>query len=150
MDDIDDYEWRVCGGDVLISDLQQRFKMYPQIEFVGYVGDIRKEILQADIFLCPTSIPVGVRTRLVEAMSLGSCIVAHSANGLGQPEFENGINVLLSETGLGIASLIKYIANSQDDKIRLGHAARETFEREFCTAKSAGRVVDKLETVVSR
>jgi len=147
MDDIDDYEWRICGGDILMSDLKNRFQQYPQIEFVGYVEDIRKEMLQADIFLCPTAITVGVRTRLVEAMSLGSCIVAHSANGLGQPEFENGVNVALLDNGWDIAASIRYLSASPDKRLEMGHAARETFESKFCTAKSAGRVVDKLEEV---
>jgi len=149
MDDIDDYEWRVCGGDTLMPDLQQRFKMYPQIEFVGYVEDIRKEMLQADILLCSTSIPVGTRCRLVEAMSLGSCIVAHTANSLGQPEIEDGVNVALSDNGVGIAALIRHLSTSPETRFNMGHAARETFEREFCTSKSAGRLVDKLEEVTN-
>jgi len=149
MDDIDDYDWHICGGESLTSDLKRRFKPYPQMQFRGYVEDIRKEMLQADIFLCTTSIPVGTRTRLVEAMSLGSCMVAHSANGIGQPEFENGVNVALADTGSLLAKLIKSLADTPDVRFEMGHAARETFEREFCTAKSAGRIVDKLEEVIN-
>jgi len=149
MDDIDDYDWHICGGQSLSSDLKTRFKPYPQIKIRGYVEDIRKEILQADIFLCTTSIPVGTRTRLVEAMSLGSCIVAHTANGLGQPEFEDGVNVALSDNGGGIATHIKYLSASPETRYNMGHAARETFEQKFCTSKSAGRLVDKLEEVVN-
>lgn len=149
MDDIDDYDWHICGGQSLSSNLKIRFKPYPQMNFRGYVEDIRKEMLQADIFLCTTSIPVGTRTRLVEAMSLGSCIVAHTANGLGQPEFEDGVNVALSDSGEGIANLIREYALSPEHRFEMGHAARKTFEKEFCTSKSAGRLVDKLEEVIN-
>lgn len=147
MDDIDDYDWHICGGDELQSDLVAKFKKYPQIKFRGYVEDIRKEILQADIFLCTTSSTCGVRTRLVEAMALGSCIVAHSSNGVGQPEFVTGENLAMQDSGEGVAQYIRWLGNSPDERYEMGLAARQTYEDSFRTELSAGRIVSKMEEI---
>lgn len=150
MEDIDDYDWHVFGGESIdtLPDLARKFKQYPQIQFRGYVEDIRKEMLQADILLVPTPITVGVRTRIVEAFGLGSCVVAHSNNGLGQPELEDGVNISLSDNGGGIAALIRFLDTAPQKRFEMGHAARATFEEKFCTAKSAGRVADVMESVI--
>jgi len=149
IEDMDAYDWRICGGDQLQPDLANRFKKYPQVKFVGYVHDIRKEQLAADVFLCTTSIPVGVRTRLVEAMALGSCIVAHSNNAIGQPEFINGKNLLLANTGKGIAEQLAYITSTPKIRYDLGLSARETYEKHFRTELSAGRMIDVMQEIVN-
>ena len=149
MDDLDDYDWHICGGDALQPDLVNRFKKYPQIQFRGYVEDIRKEILQADIFLCTTATTVGVRTRLVEAMALGSCIVAHSNNGVGQPEFVDNGNIYMSDNGKDIAHTLHSVATHEEMRYPLGLAARQTYEDHFRTELSAGRIVQKMEEVTN-
>jgi glycosyltransferase involved in cell wall biosynthesis len=149
MHNIDVYDWRICGGDELQSDLANRFKNYPQIKFTGYVHDIRKEMLQADVFLCTTSIPVGVRTRLVEAMALGCTIVAHASNAIGQPELQNGENILLADNGQEMASLLDMITSHPAKSYAQGLAARETYEQHFRTALSAGRMINKMEELVN-
>jgi len=149
MPDYTDYDWHICGGDSLLPILANRFKQYPEIQFRGYVEDIRKEILQADIFLCTTSTTVGVRTRLVEAMALGSCIVAHSNNGIGQPEFENWSNISMCDTGEEIAIEIRRLISDAELRYWMGISARQTYEEKFCTALSAGRVIDVMEEIVN-
>jgi len=149
IENLDAYEWRICGGDQLQPDLVNRFKKYPQIKFVGYVADIRKEQLAADVFLCTTSIPVGVRTRLVEAMALGSCIVAHSNNAIGQPEFIHGKNLLLGRTGHEIAELLAYITTHVPEAHQLGLNARETYENHFRTELAAGRIINIMQEIVN-
>jgi glycosyltransferase involved in cell wall biosynthesis len=148
IDDLDAYDWRICGGDELQPDLVNRFKKYPQVKFMGYVEDIRKEQLAADVFLCTTATTVGVRTRLVEAMALGSVIVAHSANGFGQPEFVNGENILFGDTGEEIASTLAHITAHPQKAYALGLAARATYEEKFNTQLSAGRIIDVMQEIV--
>ena len=148
MPDYTDYDWHICGGDGLLPHQAARFKQYPEIQFRGYVPDIRKEILQADIFLCTTSTTIGVRTRLVEAMALGSCIVAHENNGIGQPEFQNGTNILLTGGGEEMVQTLRTLAEMPEERYEIGLAARETYEEKFSTAKSAGRFADVLEGVI--
>ena len=150
MPDYTDYDWNICGGEGLMPSHAQRFKMhYPEIKFRGYMEDIRKEMLQSDIFFCPTSSVVGVRTRIVEAWALGSCVVAHAANGVGQPEVEDRTNIVLEETGMGLAEVIRTLAKCPGVRYEMGHAARQTFEDKFRTELSAGRIIDVMEQVVS-
>lgn len=145
--DVDAYDWNICGAETLTPDLATRFKPYPQIKFRGYVEDIRAEILRADISLVPTPITLGVRTRIVESMGLGACIVAHSANGVGQPEAVDAVNIALAGTGEDIAKLMGLYANHPELRQRMGHAARATFDEHFVVAKSAGRICEIMEGV---
>jgi len=149
LHDVASFEWRVCGAQTLTVDLTTRFKPWPQVNFTGYVEDIGKEFADCDIFLCTTPEAVGVRTRIIEAMAHGCCVVAHAVNAVGQPELEDGKNILLGETGGDIARLIERAAFWPKLRMDLGQAARETFERYFSPAQSQGRIVDRLEWAAS-
>ena len=104
--------------------------------------------MQADIFLAPTPITLGLRTRLIEAMSLGSCIVAHQANQPGMPEMRDTLNAMLGVTGEGIARLIDQCAGDPAMRYRLGHNARNTYEECFSPEKAGGIMADMIEGVV--
>jgi hypothetical protein len=144
--DVDEYDWRICGGESLTPDLKTRFKSYPQIKFKGFIEDIRKEILQADILLVPTPETMGVRTRIHEGWSLGACIVAHVANGVEQPEAKPGENILLGENGSDIAALIRAaVAGGSEFRCEVGNAGRETFDEHF--TESPSRIIRLMEGV---
>lgn len=146
--DVDAYEWRICGDEKLDPELATRFRAYPQVQCAGYVEDIRAEVLQADISLIPTPIPMGVRTRLIECWGLGACVVAHAANSVGQPECDNGRNILLAETGDGIADFIRHaVTIGTEGRMEMGNKGRETFDQHFATPHSAGRIVEIMERV---
>lgn len=146
--DLDRYEFRICGSDELDPGLATRFRPYPQVQFLGYVPDIQREIMESDLFLCPTPIELGFRTRLAEVMSLSGCIVAHSANQLGMPELEDGINCYLSSSGWDMASLIRELSKEREREVRwrMGRNARLTYEENFLPSVTVGKLVAELET----
>lgn len=143
-----DYDWNICGGDKLRPDLINRFRHYPEIKFRGFVDDIVGEIMDADVFLCTTTITNGVRTRVAVGWSLGSCMVAHSANAIGQPECEDGVNILIADSGEDIAKSIDYITTHPEAAYDMRLAARKTYEDKFKTELSAGRMIDVMEQIV--
>ena len=143
------YDINVYGDDAITPDLQTRLKAWPDIKLNGFIPDIRKEILQADIFLCPTPIPLGLRTRLIEVMSLGGFIICHEGNTIGMPEIVNGVNAAVGSTGKEIADLIKKYSNEPEERYRMGLAARETYEKYFSPEVAGGVMVDMIEGVAS-
>lgn len=149
MLDYTEYEWRICGGDALIPRLAKQFERYPEIEFKGYVEDIRREILEADILLSPTSSTIGVRCRIIEGWSLGACVVAHSANVQGQPEALPGNNLVTFDTGEQAVEALAILKDDPPLRAEIGAAGRQTWEANFRTELSAGQVVRKMEELVN-
>ncbi len=146
--DLSKYDIHICGGEIPRPDLVTRFKNYPSIIWRGFVPDIRKEILQADIFLCPTPITLGLRTRLIEIMSLGGFIIAHTGNSAGMKELVHGENCVMADTGEGIANLIEEYSNNPEERYRMGLKARETYEEYFAPDVAGKFMVEMIEEAV--
>jgi polysaccharide biosynthesis protein PslH len=62
----------------------RRLAQDPRIEVTGYVHDMRPYIEQAQIAVCPLPYAVGIQNKILEAMALGTPVVAssHAAAGL--------------------------------------------------------------------
>ncbi|HEU5227907.1 MAG TPA: glycosyltransferase, partial [Ktedonobacteraceae bacterium] len=62
----------------------RRLARDPRIEVTGYVTDMRSYIGRAQIAACPLPYAVGVQNKILEAMALGTPVVAssHAAAGL--------------------------------------------------------------------
>lgn len=147
---VDEFEWRIAGADSLTPDLATRFRPYPSVKFLGYVPDIHAEILSSDIFFCPTPIDLGFRTRLAEVAGLGGCIVTHSANALGMPELEHGVNCYMATSGFGLGTALGCLAmeENREHRLELGNNARTTYERHFAPDQSSSKVAAIVERTV--
>lgn len=142
------YDMKICGAEGLNPHLSAQFANYDQVQFAGFVQDIRKEMLQADIFLCPTPVTLGMRTRLIEAMSLGSFIVAHPANAHGMPELVDGYNCILINSGEDMARKIKAFSKMPDHRYAIGLNARRTYEKVFAPEVAGLGIVQMVEEVL--
>lgn len=60
------FELLLYGDGELAPNLAHVFEQYPWIKRVGFVEDIRDAFCSSSIFLVPTSIPLGFRTRIVK------------------------------------------------------------------------------------
>ncbi len=62
----------------------RRLAREPRIEVTGYVADMRPYIGRAQIAVCPLPYAVGIQNKILEAMALGTPVVAssHAAAGL--------------------------------------------------------------------
>src|SRR5581483_9351996 len=62
----------------------RRLARDPRIEVTGYVADMRSYIGRAKIAVCPLPYAVGIQNKILEAMALGTPVVAssHAAAGL--------------------------------------------------------------------
>jgi glycosyltransferase involved in cell wall biosynthesis len=59
---------------------------------------LKEAILTHDVFMIPNNISLGFRTRIVEGMAYGACMLAHKANSFGMPELKHKENILIAET----------------------------------------------------
>ena len=99
------------------------------LTITGFLDDIRPALVNADIY-CHISRQEGLPTALLEAMSLGRCVVASRVGGI--PEVLDGSNGCLVETdALRIQSMIHELLEDESRRRILGDAARRTIERDY-------------------
>ena len=145
---IDQIEIHIVGGGELRDDLAS-LQQKPYIKLRGYVEDIYREYQSCDVFLVPTTIELGFRTRIAEAFSFGCCTVAHTSNHLGMLEINDGENCLLASTGEEMAKKIKRCFDSPALRQRLSVNARETYENELDGSTVCNKMIDEIEEVLS-
>lgn len=116
----------------------------PAVHLRGHIEPPDEEFLRADVLLVPTPVETGPRVRIVTGFAFGCCVVAHSANRLGIPMLEDGVNVLLAESG-GLAGATLAALADPTLRARLGEAGRRVYEENFTPERAGGRIVDELE-----
>jgi len=85
----------------------------------------------ADLMFVPNPIPLGNRTRIVTAWSLGCPVVTHSANTLGMPDMVHRKNALTASNPEEIGeSIIELLHNKELQEV-LAENGRATFEELF-------------------
>lgn len=146
-------EIRIAGAERLYHDLATRLMPYLEpsgpVTLLGYVEDIQAEMMQSEICLVTTPIDLGVRTRIIDAMALGCCLVIHKANlvGFAEGELVPGENCLIGKDGAEIAAALQTAADDRDLRIKLGQSARQTFEQYHL--ESAAKTVDLIERTLT-
>jgi glycosyltransferase involved in cell wall biosynthesis len=94
------------------------------VDIPGFVDDPRLALSMADIY-CHISYQEGLPLSLLEAMSLGKCVLAYPAGGI--PEVIDGTNGFLVGSGPdAIAAAILRLAGDPVARASAGEAARET------------------------
>jgi glycosyltransferase involved in cell wall biosynthesis len=143
------FEVRIVGGYEPPAELRKRLE-HPAVTLTGHVEPPDDEFLSADVVLVPTPIRTGPRSRILTALSFGSCVVAHSANTLGIPELVHGDNALLADDGPGLLDAVLTALAQPDLRVRVGRSGRRTYEATFIPEKAGARIVAALEGAVSR
>ena len=97
------------------------------VEITGFLTEPRVPISIADLY-CHISYQEGLPLSVLEAMSLGRCVVAFPAGGI--PEVIDGANGFLVGSGPdAISNAITRLARDSNARIKAGVAARETAAR---------------------
>ena len=86
-------------------DLPEDFKKKKYIIGRGYVNDLSFEIKDSDIFFCVTPKPLGFRTRICEALSLGACILTSKYDQASMPFLEDKNLFLFDILGISPISI---------------------------------------------
>jgi hypothetical protein len=142
----DGFEVRVVGGFDPPAEFREVFE-HPSMQALGHADDPSDEIRTADAMLVPTSIPLGIRVRIITGFAYGARIVAHRANALGIPELEHGRNSLLAGDGAGLARETVRLLGDAALRRQLETGARETFERFFSPDVAARHIEERLVQV---
>lgn len=142
------FEIHICGKDQLPADLVTKLNR-PSVRLRGFVDDVITELLTCDVFMVPTSIPLGVRGRIPYAWSCGCCVVSHQANTLGLPEMIHEGNALIAADGRGLAQTVIRAYKDPALRTRIGISGRRTYETQFSYSRTSNAIIAELERLVA-
>lgn len=125
-------------------------KLMPRVVRRGYVDDLKEEMRGVTALLVPTPIPLGFRTRILDAFRHRVTVVAHRANSAGMPELEHGRNALLAATPDEFASAMMQLRQAPADAVQLARAAYEQFEAGLNGAATAQRILEFSHEVLAK
>jgi glycosyltransferase involved in cell wall biosynthesis len=140
------FEVRIAGGYEPPPELARPLER-PSVRLLGHVDDAGAEFRGAAVLLVPNSIPLGIRVRVVTALSYGTCVVSHRANVQGIPELEHERNALVGDSAEALARETLRALRDEELRRRVGRGGRETYDREFMPDVSVGRIAAVLERI---
>lgn len=96
----------------------RRLTRNPRIELTGYVADLRPYIAQAQVAICPLPYAVGVQNKVLEALALGTPVVASSCAIAGL-QVVAGRDLLVADEPDDFAAAVLHLLDSQPLRQRL-------------------------------
>lgn len=144
----DNFEVHIVGG--LFETLPKKLKSKltkPNIKIRGQISPPDNEFLSSHVVLVPTPIELGIRVRIITAMSYGSCIVAHNANKKGIPELSSYKNAILCDSGKELAEACIKIYRNKELVEKLGEKARKEYDTVFSINTAGKDICNELEKI---
>lgn len=135
----------VVGGYEPPHDLAKLFE-HPRVRRHPHSEGAAEWLRESDALLVPTSIPLGIRVRIISAFAAGTPVVAHRANALGTPELADDMNSLLGGSPDELVEKVVRLAREPGLAERIGRGGRSTYERFFSPNVAARAIEDRLES----
>lgn len=117
--------YRALYQDRIVVNLER-----PGIEVEGFVSDVRPAYRRAEAVIAPLLASAGTNIKVMEAMAMGRVVVATPA-GINGLALSPGHDVVVEETGSGLARALLELFADPARRRALEAAARATVEREF-------------------
>ena len=116
----------------------------PQVEFTGFVDDIRPYFAKSGICIVPILSGGSTRLKIVEAMAWGTPVVSTRIGAEGL-EVTHGENILLADTPVDFAGAIERLVWDRDLWQRISRGGRRLVEERYST----DRMYHQLEWTLS-
>jgi sugar transferase (PEP-CTERM/EpsH1 system associated) len=113
------------------------------VEVTGRVDDVRPFMDQAAVYIVPLRIGGGTRLKIFEAMAMGKAVVSTTVGAEGLP-VANGEHLLLADEPRSFARAIVRLIRDQDQRERLGDAARSLVLARYDWSAVAGALEEPL------
>lgn len=119
----------------------------PQILFPGRISDVESLINACDVGVLFSNTKVhgeGISNSLMEFMALSKPVIANDAGGTKEilKHNENGF-LITDQTDEEIASLIEYLIDSPEKRLRFGEAGKRIIDKHF-SLETMGNEFDKV------
>jgi polysaccharide biosynthesis protein PslH len=102
----------------------------PGVTLTGHLPEVRSVLRACRATVVPLRIGVGTRLKILEAMALGTPVVATSRGAEGL-EVGDGEHLLIGDTPAAFAAAVVRVLNEREVRVRLAHAARQRVEERY-------------------
>lgn len=118
------------------------------VEFTGFVPDVKSLITGSQACVVPLRFGGGTRLKVLEAMALGTPVVAttKAVEGL---EVEHGMNVLIADTADRFAAEVLRLFDDPNLASRLRTAGRDLVRDRYAWPQLAAQLSDRLVEIAS-
>jgi sugar transferase (PEP-CTERM/EpsH1 system associated) len=126
----------------------RRLASNPRVEVTGYVDDIRPYVGRAEIMVSPMVYSVGIQNKVMEAMALGTPVVAATqvATALGA---EPGRDLLAAQSAQEFAEKTLHLMDNADLRGILGRRGRTYVEQTHDWTTVTDRLVDVYQQAIA-
>jgi polysaccharide biosynthesis protein PslH len=143
---IPDAQFTVTGGtgNIDVSDLSTQ----PGVTFTGYLPEVAPAVRASWAAVVPLRKGGGTRLKILEAMALGTPVIAtrKGAEGLN---VRHGENILLADTPQELANAVVMLLHDAALRERLAQGGRKLVEREYDWSVIAHRLIELTEHVAN-
>lgn len=118
-------EIRIAGRDIPEMDF------HPSIRVLGFVPDIYECIREADVCIVPVRRGVGVLTKVIDSMAVGTPLVLSAFAARGIPEVRHGVHAYVAATD---AEFLRWVTEALSDPVpgrAMSLRARSLVEQRF-------------------
>lgn len=93
------------------------------VELLGRVEDLRISVKSTSIFLAPIAFGSGIKTKIVEAMAMGMCVVTNSLGAEGLTA-KNDVELVIRDDPFELAACIDKLMEDECLRSKIGEAAQ--------------------------
>jgi len=137
------FKFNIIGSGQIRDELKN-LKDHDCVEFKGVNHSISNVFNNSSILLVSNEITVGIRVRIITAMSHGLVVLTHSSNLNGIPELEHNKNVLVFSSAKELEDLFLGIKESRFDLNKISKEALFTFNNFFYYKEAVDDLEKKL------
>jgi polysaccharide biosynthesis protein PslH len=131
----------------LSDTLRSKLPVDPNVEFTGYLEDVRPSIGRAWLSVIPLRIGGGTRLKILEALAMGTPVVStrKGAEGL---DLEVGRDILIGDSPEAFSAEVVKILENQELRDRLGKNGQSTTGSLYDWKLIGGRFLDFVDDIV--
>lgn len=119
------------------------------ITVTGTVDDIRPYMNAGSVYIVPLWVGGGTRLKIFEAMAAGKAIVSTTIGAEGLP-VHDGENILIADEPEAFSRHVTRLLLEQEERRRLGCAARQLVEKNYSWASATDRLEAVLRLAVQK
>ena len=138
--------FQIVGKDP--PEIVQRLATDRRIQVTGYVDDLRPYLVQATVAVCPVLYAVGVQFKALEAMAMGTPVVATPQTSTALLARE-GEHLLIGESADDFAAQVIRLLNDRDLAAQIGAAGRRYVEAHHDWDRLAARLEEVYRRAAS-
>lgn len=132
--------FRIAGGPKVSQ--VEALRSLPNVEVLGYVDDMAKEISEATICVAPLRTARGIQNKVLEGMAMAKPVVATSLANEGI-NAQHGLELLVADEKDAFAEAVMHLLECPQGRSSISMAARAFVEQQF-TWEHAFHKLDQL------